>query len=185
MNNGCKRDDRHGLTLTDLLVALVIVCFLCGVVLSEGARVRESSARVNCAANLKQIGLAIQLYCNENKGNYPRTIYKPGEALAQYTGIECKDPFGKENTPKANDITAAIFLLVRTQDITTEVFICPSTDTQRMKIPEGKTAQDFGNFRSESELTYSMANVYPEKKRCKPVTGRMQRWAQRLPSWRI
>lgn len=157
---------RRGYTFIDLLVVILVVCFLSGVVFSAGglSRAHETANRVRCASNLKQIGLAIQLYSNENKGNYPRTIYKPGDAVTQYTGVECKDPFGKEGTPKANDITAAIFLLVRTEDITTEVFFCPSTNATKMIFPDQKTAQDYGNFKSAGNLSYSMANVYPDKK---------------------
>lgn len=166
METGCAQVSRRGrgFTMLDLLAVILIVCFLSGVVLSEGVRARESSSRVRCAANLKQIGLAIQLYCNENKGMYPRTLYKAGEPLTQYTGFECKDPFGKEGTPKLNDMTAAIFLLVRTQDVTTKIFVCPSTDTQQFKYPDQKTAMDYGNFKSEKNLSYSMINVYPDKK---------------------
>lgn len=161
-----RRNCRRGYTFIDLLVVILIVCFLSGVVFSAGglSRAHETANRVRCASNLKQIGLAIQLYCNENKGAYPRTIYKAGDAVTQFTGVECKDPFGKEGAPKANDISAAIFLLVRTQDITTEVFVCPSTNAKKMVYPDQKTAADFGNFKSAGNLSYSMANVYPDQK---------------------
>ncbi len=155
----------RGYTFIDLLVVILIVCFLSGVVFSAGglSRAHETSNRIRCAANLKQIGLAIQLYSNENKGTYPRTIHKPGDPVTQFTGVECKDPFGKDGPPKANDITAAMYLLVRTQDITTEVFVCPSTNTTKMVWPEDKSAEAYGNFKSAGNLSYSMANVYPDK----------------------
>jgi prepilin-type processing-associated H-X9-DG protein len=164
--SGCRRNCRRGFTFVDLLVVILIVCFLSAVAFSGGglSRAHETANRVRCASNLKQVGLAIQLYSNENKGNYPRTIYKPDDALAQFTGVDCKDPFGKDGPPKPNDITAAIWLLVRTQDITTDVFVCPSTNATKMKYPDQKTAADFGNFKSVDNLSYSMANMYPDKK---------------------
>lgn len=161
---GQRHDGRgRGFTFIDLMVVILIVCLLSGMVFSAGGlmRTRETANRIKCAANLKQIGLAIQLYSNENKGMYPRTLYKPDADVTQYTGLDCKDPFGAAPIPKVNDITAAMFLLVRTQDIGSDVFICPSTDATPMKYGEGKTAQDFGNFKSEENLTYSMANLYP------------------------
>jgi type II secretion system protein G len=164
-NSTRRRPRCRAFTMIDILVVLLIVCLLTGMLFSAGglSRTREISNRVSCAANLKQIGLAIQLYENENKGSYPRTLYAPGEPITQYTGVECKDPFGKDGAPKPNDITAAMFLLVRTQDITSGVFICPATDCKARKFVGAQSAQDFGNFKSQEELSYSMGNMYPDK----------------------
>ena len=53
----------------------------------------------------------IVLYSMNNKGNFPRTQYEyEGDALNFYTGTDAKDPFGTDG-PKANDVTAAFFLL--------------------------------------------------------------------------
>jgi prepilin-type processing-associated H-X9-DG protein len=168
MKNGVNSIQRRssGFTMIDLLAVIFIICFLSGVVFSAGGlvRARETANRVKCASNLKQIGLAIMLYSNENKGVYPRTLYKPEEPIAKFTGVECKDPFHGKDTPKVNDISAAMMLLIRTQDITSDVFICPSTDATKMTFPEGKSAQDYGNFKSEENVTYSMINVYPNAK---------------------
>jgi type II secretory pathway pseudopilin PulG len=157
---------RCGFTLIDLLMVVLIVCMLSGMVFSAGGlmRARETSNRVRCASNLRQIGQACLMYANENKGNYPRTMYNPGEALAQYSGVDSKDPFAKEGAPKANDVTAPLFLLIRTQDITPLVFVCPSTDAAPAKWEGGKSAQDFSNFKSEENLSYSYANAYPDAK---------------------
>lgn len=49
-------------------------------------KARETANRVKCASNMKQIGLAIQLYGNENKGKYPPdlgTLIKTQEITAQ------------------------------------------------------------------------------------------------------
>lgn len=57
-----------------------------------------------------------------------------------------------------------MYLLLRTQDITSKEFVCPATDDQPMDFPEGKNALFFGNFKSEQNLSYSLANVYPGAK---------------------
>jgi prepilin-type processing-associated H-X9-DG protein len=168
MNNGiARRGGRNGgFTMIDLLAVIFIVCMLSSVLFSAGAltRSREIANRVKCASNLRQIGQACMLYANENRGNYPRTLYKPGEAVTQYTGVDAKDPFAKDGAPKANDVTAPFFLLIRTQDITPDVFACPSTDATPVKFDGAKSAQDFSNFKSEENLTYSYANAYPDAK---------------------
>jgi prepilin-type processing-associated H-X9-DG protein len=42
-----------------------------------------------------------------------------------FSGWKAKDPFGDDG-PKANDVTSALFLLLRTQDIPVETMLCPS-----------------------------------------------------------
>jgi prepilin-type processing-associated H-X9-DG protein len=161
------RRSRRGVTLGDVLVCLALLALMSGWLLAaEGplGRARETANRVKCASNLRQIGQAMLLYANENRGNYPRTPYKVDDAPTQYTGVESKNPFDKDSGVKPNDVTAAIYLLIRTQDLTPVAFVCPSTDVQPVKFAGGKTAQDFGNFKSEESLGYSMANPYPSRK---------------------
>jgi type II secretory pathway pseudopilin PulG len=171
---------RRGLTLTDVLVSVLILGLLAGVVLSDSGlmRAREAANRVKCAANLKMTYQAMYLYSNENKGAFPRTVFKVDAEPTQYTGVDTKDPFGKDSTIKPNDVTAAIWLIVRTQDITPDVFTCPSTDAKRVELNAGKTSQDLGNFKSEDQLSYSIANPYPS--RVAIETG--YKWNNALPA---
>ena len=46
------------------------------------------------------------------------------------TGAVYLDPF-KQPGPQDNDVTAAMFLLLRTQDITSEVFTCPCSNAEK------------------------------------------------------
>jgi prepilin-type processing-associated H-X9-DG protein len=72
-------------------------------------RARESANRVKCASNMRQIGQAIQLYANENKGKYPPNLAT----------------------------------LVKTEDISPEVFTCPSENTPTPKPDEVDTKGDY------------------------------------------
>ena len=79
-----KRSQRTGFTLVELLVVIGIIALLISILLPSLNRARETANRVKCASNLRQIGTAIQLYANENRGAFPRTAYSAGLTTATW-----------------------------------------------------------------------------------------------------
>jgi len=72
---------RRAFTLIELLVVIAIIAILAAMLLPVLSRVREKSRQISCLNNLKQLGLAVQMYCNDNYGLYPVSFFSGAGVL--------------------------------------------------------------------------------------------------------
>ncbi|HTV43356.1 MAG TPA: prepilin-type N-terminal cleavage/methylation domain-containing protein [Candidatus Sulfotelmatobacter sp.] len=93
MHLNCQK--HSGFTLIELLVVIAIIAILAAVLLPVLSRAEERARQAACLSNLKQWGLADNLYIDDNNGVYPFPRYQ--NAYQTATGVINPSPAQQDN----------------------------------------------------------------------------------------
>jgi prepilin-type N-terminal cleavage/methylation domain-containing protein/prepilin-type processing-associated H-X9-DG protein len=155
------RADRSGFTLIELLVVIAIMGILMGLLLPAVQKIRGAAARIACANNLRQIGLALHNY-HDTLETFPRAYQPlripdltapPGTGTYGASAFTMILPFlEQDNLYKQIDVTKAALSSANmppanpAYSTPLKVFLCPAA-------PGGSTADDYS-----AELANSFNN---------------------------
>lgn len=84
-------------------VCILVIAILAGMLLPALSQARERARRVNCAANLKQVGLAMRMYSSDNSEHFPPSLGTLMEQDYLTTGRVFVCPSTSDTPPAAAD----------------------------------------------------------------------------------
>ncbi len=73
-----RRLSARAFSLTDLLVSIGVMSLLIALLLPSLSSATEQARRVRCSTQMRQVGLALQIYSFEHKDELPPSVYESG-----------------------------------------------------------------------------------------------------------
>ncbi|MCD8534005.1 MAG: type II secretion system GspH family protein [Verrucomicrobia bacterium] len=102
-----------GFSLIELLVVIAIVAILASLLVPVLSQARMKAKRVRCASNMRQIGLGMRMYSDENRGSLPGAGH--GLEATSESWIHLLKPYGITN-PQLRQCPADKLAMARTQN---------------------------------------------------------------------
>jgi prepilin-type N-terminal cleavage/methylation domain-containing protein/prepilin-type processing-associated H-X9-DG protein len=143
-----------GFTLVELLVVIGIIAILVSILLPSLGKARNQANSVKCAANLRQIYLACQMFAAEHKDHLPRPSIvggdDPKDPDPAIDAIDCwalENLNGQSNTSGHASLTVgALWRYIPGKDTRAKLLLCPSDNGEKTQGGGTAVSGDIRNF---------------------------------------
>jgi prepilin-type N-terminal cleavage/methylation domain-containing protein len=150
------KSPHHGFTLVELLVVIGIIALLISILLPALTKARRAAKIVACSSNLRQIGMGMQLYAQNNHGWWPLSVAPNGYVngygdgpglemmLAPYTGAKADV---LSTGPKAKYVAGGIW-------------ICPESSIRKVSSTDPNWQSRYASDIAENPIGNSYQGLY-------------------------
>ncbi len=90
-----------GFTLIELLVVIAIIAILAAILFPVFAQARAKARQTTCLSNMKQLGLGVLMYSQDNDELFPPSNYSAAPAAGNVGWYFMVDPYVKASMPKS------------------------------------------------------------------------------------
>jgi prepilin-type N-terminal cleavage/methylation domain-containing protein/prepilin-type processing-associated H-X9-DG protein len=144
-----------GFTLIELLVVIAIIAILAALLLPSLARSKNSAQRIKCVGNLRQLGIAAQMYWDDNSG---KAFRYGGASASNIYWFGWLEP-GSEGTREFDATQGALFPYFKGRGVE----ICPSLNyaASNFKLKAKGAAYGYGyNLHLSAPTTKPAINIF-------------------------
>ncbi|HEV8542996.1 MAG TPA: prepilin-type N-terminal cleavage/methylation domain-containing protein [Verrucomicrobiae bacterium] len=130
--NGCLRR-KIGFTLIELLVVIAIIAILASMLLPALSKAKSKGLQTKCLNNLKQLGLGMSMYLNDNRDEFP------GTASRNTYGYHVEDWIYWRTNTKVYPPVERSLIAGSLGSVSSNLFRCPADmdDSERKAISDG------------------------------------------------
>jgi prepilin-type N-terminal cleavage/methylation domain-containing protein len=114
---------RSGFTLIELLVVIAIIAILAAILFPVFAQARGKARQATCVSNLKQVGLAIHMYAQDNDETMPWSASSTADK-AYFSWYQLVEPYVKSGVVRNEDGSIKLVPFYR----------CPSYDDRNVPM---------------------------------------------------